>query len=376
MIRINDLSIQYEKIKEELHANIEQVLKHGQYIMGPEVIELEKRLADYVDVKYAISCSSGTDALLMTLMAWGVQKGDAVFTTPFTFVSTAEVASLLGATVVFIDIDPDTYNIDVNKIETAIKNTIEDGKLKPKAIIPVDLFGLPADYDKINDIARKYNIKVLEDGAQSFGGVYHNKKSGSLADAAATSFFPAKPLGCYGDGGAVFTNDADLFEKLKSIRVHGKGIEKYDNVRIGINGRLDSIQAAILLAKFSVFDEELKLRNEVAAKYTCGLKEIIKTPYIPNSCISSWAQYSILAKNTNERSELLEGLKDKGIQTAIYYKRPLHLQKAYENLGYCAGDFPVAEKISSRIFSLPMYPYLKDEDREFIINVMRSIITL
>lgn len=371
MIEFIDLMEQYRHMQNEVNSNIQTVLNHGKYIMGPEVKELEQQLAEYTGARHAISCSNGTDALLMVLMAWGVGSGDAVFTTPFTFIATAEVVSLLGATPVFVDIDPDTYNIDVKLLEKSIERTVGEGKLNPKAIIPVDLFGLPADYDAIMLIARKYGLKVLEDAAQSFGSVYKQKKAGSLADAAATSFFPAKPLGCYGDGGAIFTYEDELAEKLLSIRVHGQGKDKYDNIRVGINGRLDTIQAAILLAKLKFYDEELRARNQIASKYTCGLKNVLKTPYVPDELVSSWAQYSVLAEDYEKRELLREQLKKSGVPTAVYYPVPLHMQQAFEALGYKEGDFPVSEDVSRRIFSLPMHPYLKDEAIEKIIGIIQ-----
>jgi UDP-2-acetamido-2-deoxy-ribo-hexuluronate aminotransferase len=371
LIEFIDLAEQYRHLQNEIHSNIQKVLLHGKYILGPEVKELEQQLAEYAGVKHAISCSNGTDALLMPLMAWGLGRGDAVFTTPFTFIATAEVVSLLGATPVFVDIDPDTYNMDIKKLEQAIEGVISDGKLNPKVILPVDLFGLPADYDGIMQLARKYGLKVLEDAAQSFGSVYGRKKAGSLGDAAATSFFPAKPLGCYGDGGAIFTDEDELAEKLFSIRVHGQGRDKYENVRVGINGRLDTIQAAILLAKLKAFDEELLARNRIASKYTLGIKNVVKTPSIPDGSVSSWAQYSILAEDRGEREILREKLKRAGVPTAVYYPVPLHLQEAFRNLNYQEGDFPVSEDVSRRIVSLPMHPYMEDETIEEIIEVIR-----
>jgi dTDP-4-amino-4,6-dideoxygalactose transaminase len=366
---MNDLSIQYRKLKSEINNSIDRVLEHGKYIMGPEVLELERKLAEYVGVDYAVTCSSGTDALLLPLLAWEIGKGDAVFTTPFTFIATSEVVSLLGATPVFVDINPETYNIDPELLEQAIIRIIEEDGLKPRVVIPVDLFGLPADYEKIEAIAAKYNIRVLEDAAQGFGGRYKGRKAGSFGDAASTSFFPAKPLGCYGDGGAIFTRDSLLYEAIKSIRVHGQGIDKYDNIRIGINGRLDTIQAAILLAKLSIFDSEIDLRNEVANKYTAGLKELIKTPQVPEEYSSAWAQYSVLTKDYEVRESLMREINDKGIQTAIYYRKPLHLQAANRKLGYKKGDFPISEDISNRILSLPMHPYLENETIAEIINL-------
>ncbi|HOJ11052.1 MAG TPA: DegT/DnrJ/EryC1/StrS family aminotransferase [Clostridiales bacterium] len=370
MIPFIDLMEQYRRLKSEIGSGIQQVLEHGKYIMGPEVYELENRLADYVGVRHVISCSSGTDALLMPLMAWNIGKGDAVFTSTFTFIATAEVVSLLGATPVFIDIDPGTWNIDPNSLEEKIRQTIAEGKLIPKVVIPVDIFGLPADYEAIESIAAKYGIKVLEDAAQSFGGIYKGKKTGSFGNAAGTSFFPAKPLGCYGDGGAVLTDDDKLAGELRSIRAHGQGGDKYNNIRTGINGRLDTIQAAVLLAKLNVFDMELLRRNEIADKYTRGLRGVVKTQTIPDGCSSSWAQYSIAVGSYDEREYIREKLTVCEIPTGIYYPRPLHLQEAFSYLGYSEGDFVVAEDVSKRIMSVPMHPYLPDETIEKIIEII------
>ncbi len=374
-----DLKAQQNRIRPQIDAAIKKVLNHGNYIMGPEVAELEKRLAEFAGVKHCIGVASGTDALLMALMAYGVGPGDAILTTPFTFVATGEVISLLGATPVFVDIDPQTFNIDPGLLEEAIINfnqrsTINDESLTLKGIIPVDLFGLPADYDVINAIARKHDLFVLEDAAQGFGGVYKGRKAGSLADVAATSFFPAKPLGCYGDGGAIFTDDDELADKLCSIRIHGKGTDKYNNVRIGINGRLDTIQAAILLPKLDIFPEELESRQRVAEKYTHLLGSIpgVRTPVIPDGYRSAWAQYSILVDKRDALQEELSALK---IPTAVYYPRPLHLQITYANLGYSAGDFPVAENVSGKIMSLPMHPYLSKRDQERVVNALQSALS-
>ncbi|MBN2175251.1 MAG: DegT/DnrJ/EryC1/StrS aminotransferase family protein [Bacteroidales bacterium] len=364
-----DLKAQQDRIKDKIDANIQKVLAHGKYIMGPEVKELENILADYTGTKYAIGVASGTDALLMPLMAYDIGPGDAIFTVSFTFIATAEVIQLLGATPVFVDIDGDTYNMDTSKLEEAIKKVKAEGKLNPKGIIPVDLFGQPADYDEINAIARKYGLFVLEDAAQGFGGVYKGKKACSLADIAGTSFFPAKPLGTYGDGGMCFTDDADMINKLESIRVHGKGSDKYDNIRIGINGRLDTLMAAILLPKAEIFEEEVQLRQKVANRYNEMLKGYVKTPYVKEYNISSWAQYSILHP---DREKVMEGLKNEGIPTAIYYPKPLHLQEAFKGLGYRFGDLKVSEKIAVEIFSIPMHPYLNHEDQDKIVDAIKK----
>lgn len=502
-----DLAAQQRRISEKLSANIAKVLAHGQYINGPEVRELEGTLAAYVGAKHAVGCASGTDALLMALMALEIGPGDAVFTTPFTFIATAEVISLLGATPVFVDIDPVTFNLDPAQLERAVtaveknnpaihplpksatawnSNRVasvriapaddhddrcrlydrrtedtqaggqaaaphphfsngsaawnddrlaaagvapagnlddarivgkiignppaaispsagnegprEGGRLRPRAVIPVDLFGLPADYDVIGAVAARHGLEVVEDAAQSFGGEYRGKKAGVFGRIACTSFFPAKPLGCYGDAGMCFTDDDRLAGVLRSIRVHGQGSDKYDNVRIGINGRLDTLQAAILLAKFSIFPEEIDLRQEVAKRYDALLAGVIKTPRIPDGYKSAWAQYSLLARDDNERTVLMAKLRDSGVPTAIYYPKPLHRQAAFAGLGYggenanpagqsaalrntspgspdplregterrggeiigsCPPLFPVSEDCARRIFSLPMHPYLE-----------------
>jgi len=363
-----DLKTQYKLIKTQMDARIQTVLEHGRYIMGPEISELETKLADYSGVSHCITCSSGTDALLMPLMAWDIGPGDAVFTTPFTFISTAEVVSLIGATSVFSDIDPVTYNLCPEKLEESICRILKEGKLKPKAIIPVDLFGLPADYDKIMNIAAKYELLVLQDAAQSFGGSVNGKKTGSHGHSAGTSFFPAKPLGGYGDGGAVFTDDDDLAGKVRSIRVHGMGCDKYNNIRIGLNARFDTLQAAVILEKLAIFSGELEKRQKVVEKYNSLLKDKLVTPFVPEGYVSAWAQYSLLADNSSHRSSIIETLNDNQIPTAIYYPVPLHLQDAFSGLGYNKGDIPVSENISERIFSLPMHPYLTDADIEHICS--------
>ena len=367
-----DLAKQQKLIKDELDNRIQAVLSHGKYIMGPEVKEMEVQLAEYAGVKHCVSCSSGTDALLMPLMAWGVGPGDAIFTTPFTFIATAEVIQLLGATPVFVDIDPTTYNISPELLEKAILEVKAAGALNAKAIIPVDLFGLPADYPSIEIIASKYDLKVLEDAAQGFGGRIGDRMSGSFGDAASTSFFPAKPLGCYGDGGAIFTDDDDLYEKLVSIRVHGKGNDKYDNVRIGINGRMDTLQAAIVLEKFKLFPNEVVERNRVAESYNTLLADLVVTPTVPENYISAWAQYSILAKDDAARQALQAKLKDAGVPSAVYYPKSLHQQTAFAHLGYKEGAFPVSEEMSRRIFSLPMHPYHEQSDIEFIADTIKK----
>jgi UDP-2-acetamido-2-deoxy-ribo-hexuluronate aminotransferase len=364
-----DLDVQQGKIRPELERRFNAVLKHGQYIMGPEVGELEGRLAEFVNIKHCITCSSGTDGLLIALMALDVGPGDAIFTSTFTFIATAEVIALLGATPVFVDIDPRTYNIDPVKLREAIRNVKARGQLKAKGVIPVDLFGLPADYDSISSLATEYDLFIIEDAAQSFGAIYKGGKAGSLGHVGVTSFFPAKPLGCYGDGGSIFTKDGQLSEKMISIRVHGQGSHKYENVRVGLNGRLDTLQAAILLAKLEVFSEELEIRQGIAKSYSDGLNGIVEVPFIPEGLISAWAQYSIM---TDRRQEVQANLGKQKIPTAIYYPTPLHRQPAFSYLGYREGDCPIAEATAGRILSLPMHPYLKDTEIAQIVEGVRK----
>jgi len=350
-----DLGAQFRRLEPEIRAAIDRVLAHGKFIMGPEVAELEEKLADFVAVDHCITCSSGTDALLMPLMAWEIGPGDAVFTTAFSFVATAEVISLLGATPVFVDIDPRTFNIDPNRLEEAIAAVQSAGELKAKAIIPVDLFGLPADYPAIEPIAAKHDLLVIEDAAQSLGGAISDRKAGSFGHAAATSFFPAKPLGCYGDGGAIFTDDAALADVLRSIRVHGQGAHKYDNVRLGLNARLDTLQAAILLAKLAAFPAELARRQDVAARYSERLAHMVETPFVPESYTSASAQYALLH---DRRDQLVEMLHSKGVPSRIYYPKSLHLQKAFMERHVSPGHLVNSGCVSKRILSIPFGPDL------------------
>ena len=364
-----DLKTQQDRIRKPLEKRFNAILDHGAYIMGPEVYELEEKLADYCGVKHAISCSSGTDALLIPLMAWGIGPGDAVFTTPFTYVATAEVIALLGATPVFVDVYDSTFNIDCEKLEIAIKHTISEGKLNPKAVIPVDLFGVPARYRLIDSIAKKYNLKVIEDGAQSFGASIGEKKVGTFGDIAATSFYPAKPLGCYGDGGAIFTNNDSLADQCKAIRIHGTSSDRYNSEVIGLNGRLDSMQAAVLLEKLTIFDEELEMRNKVNDNYR---KFLNNAQYIPENYHSAHALFSIVLGSNQKRNELIKRLNSNNIPSVIYYKNPIHLMKAFSYLGYSRRDLPVSESLSESIVSLPMHPYLSEEDVELIIDSIQK----
>ena len=380
-----DLAAQQKRIRSEIEKNIKAVLDHGQYVMGPEVALLERQLAGFVGVRHAVACASGTDALFMALMACGVGPGDAVFTTPFTFIATAEVVQLLGATPVFVDIDPGSFNMDASKLVAAITALRERNPdphplpasaqtIRPRVVIAVDLFGLPADYDTITPLAGREGLVLIEDAAQSFGAESKGKKACAFGAIGCTSFFPAKPLGAYGDAGMCFTDDETLAAAMRSIRNHGAGSEHYDHVRLGLNGRLDTIQAAVLLAKFDIFEEEVQLRQEAAARYSRLLADTpgIAVPKVFDDKPSVWAQYSLVARDEALRDRLRADLKAAGIPTAVYYPTPLHLQPAFKSLGYQAGDFPVCEAIARRIFSLPMHPYLKTADQEKMARLIRA----
>lgn len=367
-----DLKAQYKRIEQDVGAGIQRVLEHGKYIMGPEIHEFETKLADFCGAKHAITCSNGTDALSLGLMAYDIGPGDAIFTTPFTFFATAEVIALTGATPIFVDIDPRTFNIDPAELKRQVERIFSEGKLKPRGIIPVNLFGLAPDFDAIDLVAKEHNLFVLEDTAQGFGGEYKGRISGSLGDISSTSFFPAKPLGCYGDGGAVLTSNDDLAAKMKSLRVHGQGVDKYDNVRIGLNARFDTIQAAVMLPKLEIFPSEIELRQKVANRYDNALKGIVETPYIPADCKSVWAQYSVLS---DDREILQKALKESGIPSVVYYRIPCHLSKAFEYLGYQEGDMPESERAAKRIFSLPMHPYVEDEFAGRLAEIMKQALS-
>ena len=356
-----DLSIQQTRIKANLDQRIQDVLAHGKYILGPEVFELEAKLAQYVGVGHCVSCSSGTDALSMSMIALGIKSGDEVITSPFTWISTVEAIVRLGAKAVFVDIDKDTYNVDASLIEAAITE-------KTKAIIPVSLYGQCSDMTAINAIAKKYNLAVIEDGAQSFGATHHGKRSGGLAIIGCTSFFPAKPLGCYGDGGACFTDNDELAEKMRWVRVHGQR-KRHDVQMVGINGRFDTLQAAILLEKFAIFPDEVERRQRVAESYNQRLSGVVKTPDVLPENTSVYAQYTIAC---DDRDRIQAQLKEAGIPCGVYYPVPAHFQPAYQNLGYNSGDFPVAESIVSKILSLPMHPYLEEEQIDQICDVVKG----
>ncbi|MEG1931176.1 MAG: DegT/DnrJ/EryC1/StrS aminotransferase family protein [Anaerovorax sp.] len=375
-----DLQAQYQNLKGEIDGAVQNVLNNSNYIMGQEVRTLEEKLAEYVGVKHCVTCANGTDALTLAMMAYDLKEGDGVFVPTFTFYASAETISLCGATPIFVDIDRQTFNISLPDLEGAIEDVIEgkyttkEGKpLTPRAIIAVDLFGLPANFAELNNIAEKYNLLVIEDGAQGFGGSVEGKMACSFGDIGTTSFFPAKPLGCYGDGGAVFTNEDKVKAYLESIKVHGKGNDKYDNVRVGLNSRLDTIQAAVLLPKLKAFQEyELQMRNAVAKGYKEGLQDVAVTPLIPDGFVSSFAQYSILLKSEEERDHVQQTLKQANIPTMIYYKKSMHEQTVYRNNPSIYRGFPMAEQTSKVILNLPMHPYLSEEDQGFIIKTIKK----
>ena len=357
-----NLQLQYQTYKKEIDNNIQNVLNKSNYILGEEVQILEQELQKFTGVKHAITCSSGTDAILLALMAIDIQPGDEVITTPFTWISTGEMIALLKAKPVFVDIETDTFNIDANLIEGAITK-------KTRAIMPVSLYGQPADIDAINSIADKYNLKVIIDGAQSFGSTYNRKMDSNLGDISTTSFFPSKPLGCYGDGGAVFTNNEEYASKIKLLRVHGQN-KKYHHKYIGIGGRLDTLQAAVLLAKLSNFKNELKDRQKVADQYTEKLSGFFKTPVVKFNRTSAWAQYTLRVKN---RNELQLRLKESNIPSSVFYPIPLNLQECFKYLGYKDVDYPVSYIASQEVLSIPMNPYLNNNQIDFIVsNLMKS----
>lgn len=372
-MQFRDLKKQYQVLKQDMDAALTDTAASAAFIMGKPVKELEAELAAYVGVKHCVSCANGTDALTLALKTWGIGKGDAVFVPDFTFFSSAEVVSLEGATPVFVDVDKDTFNLDAADLEEKIGEMVAKGELTPKVIITVDLFGLPADYPRIRKIADTYRLLILEDGAQGFGGEISGKKACGFGDISTTSFFPAKPLGCYGDGGAVFTDNDEWAALLDSYRVHGKGQFKYDNVRIGMNSRLDTLQAAVLKVKLKAFREyEVADINRAAAQYTEKLQGKVKTPVVPEGYYSSWAQYTIRLDSKEQRDALQAVLKEQGIPTMVYYPTPMHDQTAYKNLKVPVGSCPVAEQLCHTVLSLPIHPYISEED---IDSVCEGILT-
>lgn len=370
-MEFRDLKAQYKKYKTEIDTATETVMLNSDFISGKAVDHLEKRLADYVGVKHCISVANGTEAMTLVMMAWGIGQGDAVFIPDFTFFSTGEIVSFVGATPIFVDVDPKTFNLDPIKLEAAVQKVIEEGVLTPKVVIPVDLFGLPADYDAITKVTSRYDLRILEDGAQGFGGNIRGKRACSFGDAATTSFFPAKPLGCYGDGGAIFTDDTALKDLISSLKVHGKGSNKYDNIRIGVNSRLDTIQAAILNVKLDAFiQHELKDVNQVRARYDQLLSNHVEIPLIPNGYLSSFAQYTIKLKSAQERTKVMEALSTAKIPSLIYYTIPMHRQKAFSYLEPSDEGLEVTIDLCQRVLSLPMHPYLTEDDIELIASTI------
>lgn len=374
-MQFRDLKTQYRVLKKDIDEAILKVTSECNFILGSQVNELEKDLAEYVGVKHCITCANGTDALSIAMMAWGIGPGDAVFVPDFTFFSSGEIVSHCGATPIFVDVDQDTFNIDAESLENAVKRVLSEGRLRPKAAVAVDLFGLPADYNAVRAVTDRYGMFLLEDGAQGFGGEYKGRRACSFGDISTTSFFPAKPLGCYGDGGAVFTDDDELADIMRSIRVHGKGTQKYDNIRIGLNSRLDTIQAAVLSVKLKALkDYELGNVNDAAGKYTEMLKDVVKTPMIPEGYYSSWAQYTIQLESAEKRNGLQAALKEKGIPTMVYYPKPMHRQLAF-GLGEDYDlDCSVTERLCDTVLSLPIHPYITDEDIERVASSLKEVI--
>ena len=373
-MEFRDLQKQYEVLKPQIDAEIQKVCVQGDFISGQAVKELEQQLAEYVGVKHCITCANGTDALSLVLMVWGIGPGDAVLVPDFTFFASGEVVAFAGATPIFVDVDKRTFNLDPVKLEEKIQEIKTEGKYKLKAVIAVDLFGLPADYPKIEVICKKHDLFLLEDGAQGFGGSIQGKLACSFGDAATTSFFPAKPLGCYGDGGAIFTNNDDWAELIHSYAVHGKGGMKYDNVRIGVNSRLDTIQAAILQVKLKAFREyELKAVEQVSQWYDETLKDSgFVLPYRPEGFTSSWAQYTVQLSESMDRKVIQDGLKAQGIPTMVYYPKPMHLQGAFAGTDSAKTNCPVTELLCRTVLSLPLHPYLTKENTDMVSNILRE----
>lgn len=367
-----DLAAQQSRIRDRIEAAMKRVLDHGKYVMGPEIGELEEKLAAFCGARHVIACSNGTDSLALCLMAKEVQPDDAIFCPSFTFAATGEVVAWLGAVPYFVDIHEDTFNMDPESLKQAIADARKAGH-RPVGVIPVDLFGQPADYDAIEPIVADAGLWMLCDTAQGFGGDYKGRITGSIGEMASTSFFPAKPLGAYGDGGAVFTSDDEIAAVIRSLINHGAGTERYDNVRIGMNGRLDSLQAGILIEKLAIFGEEIEARNRVADRYAELLGDVVVTPYVLEGARSVWAQYTVRAPG-HDRAAIVEALKERGVPTAIYYPKPMHMQTAYRHYPVAGNGLPVSEKLAREVFSLPMYPYLDDATQERIAAAVRDVV--
>ena len=375
-MEFRDLKKQYQVLKKEIDAGVLDVMASGAFILGKPVKELEEKLAAYTGRKHCVAVVNGTDALQLSLMAYDIGPGDAVFTSDFTYFASAGSASILGATPVLVDIDLATFNMSAADLERRIQAVLDEGKLKPKFIVPVDLFGLPADFTHILPIAEKYGLRILEDGAQGFGGAINGKRACSFGDISTTSFFPAKPLGCYGDGGAIFTDDDEIDARLRSLRAQGKSPEdKYDNREIGMNSRLDTLQAAVLLPKLKAFEDyEVDAVNKVADAYTAALKDKVVTPHIPDGFLSSWAQYTILLEDRQQRDRVQKAMKEKGIPTMVYYPRGLHQQAAYKWMGLSDREYPNTVRATDCVLSLPMHPYLEESDQKYIIESLLEVL--
>ncbi len=369
-MEFRDLKRQYQAHRQAIDDAMQEVIRGTHFIGGPQVGQLEERLAAFAGVKHCIACGNGTDALQLALMAWKIGEGDAVFVPDFTFFSSGEVVPLVGAVPVFVDVDPLTYNIDCNSLEKAVEFVAQRTAYQPKAIVAVDLFGQPAEYDRIRAIADRYDMLVLEDAAQSFGGLWKEKRTCSLGDISTTSFFPSKPLGCYGDGGAVFTDNDVWAERLRSLHVHGKGGDKYDNIRIGMNSRLDTLQAAVLLAKMDFLEEELTACARVADRYTARLKDAVQTPHILEDRYSAWAQYVVCLKDNEERNRTIACMKEAGIPSAVYYKKPMHLQTAFSGKQIEA----VTEGICKKCLALPFHPYMEDAEIDAVCESVKKAV--
>ena len=368
-----DLAAQQARIKDRIDAAIARVLAHGRYVMGPEIEALEEGLAEFAGQPHAIACSSGTDALALPLMAWGIRPGDAVFCPSFTFAATGEVVAWLGATPVFVDADPVTYCMDAGSLERAIAEVKADGRLRPKVVIAVDLFGQAADYPAIRALCDAHGMRLISDAAQGFGSTLNGEHSGRWADVVATSFFPAKPLGCYGDGGAMLTKDAGLATALRSLRNHGaSGEDRYDNIAVGMNGRIDTIQAAILIEKLAIFADEIEARNRVAARYAAALADAVTVPVVAEGVVSTWAQYTVLLPVGGMRDGFMAALRERGVPSAAYYPRPMHLQTAYRHQPVEGGSLPVSEDLAERVVALPMHPYLSEADQDRVVGAVRE----
>lgn len=376
-MEFRDLKTQFQQLKPQIMDALEAECTACRFISGPAVSQLEAELAAYVGVDYCVSCANGTDALLLALMAWDIGEGDAVFVPDFTFFASGEAAALRRAQPIFVDVRPDTFNMDPEKLEEAIQLVLAEGRFRPAVIVAVDLFGLPADYAAIRRVAQTYHLRILEDGAQGFGGMIGRQRACSFGDISVTSFFPAKPLGCYGDGGAVFTNDKESANLMRSYAVHGKGSAKYDNVRLGFNSRLDTIQAAILQIKLKAFqDYELKQVNEVAQQYHTRLNGRVKTPHVPAEMLSSWAQYTITLPSQKQRNFIQNSLRERGIPTMVYYPKPMHTQKAFVNTAGPSANCPITERLCDTVLSLPIHPYMSEEEIEFVAQELTALLDI